>query len=77
MLNEPTNNEIMAKLECIHSVFEERFKGVNSRLDILNGQARKNTQFRLVHVGAYKVMGVLAALVVAGVGIWKSLLGGS
>jgi hypothetical protein len=63
-----TNNDVYEKLGELVS----ETKGINRRLDVLNGQVSRNTRFRLKHLGAYKFISLLGVCVAGLVGIWKS-----
>lgn len=64
-MTEPTNKELMVEI-----------KNIGKRLDKLNGQVEKNTFFRVLHIGAYKTLSVLGAIVVGTVAFIRGALNG-
>jgi tetrahydromethanopterin S-methyltransferase subunit G len=59
---------LLIYLKAHHDKQSDQFDGIHQRLDKLNGQVEKNTQFRLIHIGAYKLICVIGAIITVVVG---------
>ena len=68
----PINGEILSEIKGLAALTDEKFKnvqsnfdGIHTRLDELNHQTLKNTNFRKITMNTYKVLvGVCSACVI-------------
>lgn len=67
--NDPTNKELMATLVGFRELMESELGHIKDHLATLNGQVKKNTDFRKFWLAVYKFGGVVCGIVVAIAGI--------
>lgn len=51
-MTEPSNDVLLEKINNLHEKIEEGFKGTHARLDLTNGNVKRNTEFRLRFQGS-------------------------
>ena len=64
-----TNEDIISKMEELHNV-------THLRLDELHAKVEKNTNWRLLHIGGYKIICIIGACVVGIVSMVKGVFHG-